>query len=168
MINISVLYVACYRCSLHTDKLNPLPSTYSTLLLPDVLDRQCRSNLRLSWLKKYKLLMMCYIWTAVTYLLAYSGWTKETSNIIIATLRTSDHILYDTQQVLVIFAKIWLIWDCKFRYLILCMSSLIVRVSVNKSGVTVCLWLRSELLTAVTCLPCWHVTLSSSIDVSGL
>jgi len=46
------------------------------------------------------------------------------------------------------------------------MSSLIVRVSVNKSeGVTDWLWLRSELLTAVTCLPCWDVTPSSLIDV---
>jgi len=67
MINISVLYVACYRYSLLTDKLNPLPSTYSTWLIPGVLGRQCRSNLRLSWLKKYKLSMFCYIWAAVTW-----------------------------------------------------------------------------------------------------
>jgi len=34
------------------------------------------------------------------------------------------------------------------------MSSLTVSVSVKKSkGVTVCWWLRSELLTVVTCLP---------------
>ena len=61
----------------------------------------------------------------------------------------------DTQHFLEISAKIWFIWDCKFRYLIVvCVSSLTVRVSVNKSDdVIVCLWLRSELLTAVTCLP---------------
>ena len=49
---------------------------------------------------------------SVTYLLA-----KVTSNIIITTLRTSDLIVYDTQQVLEILAKIGLL-DCKFRYLI--------------------------------------------------
>jgi len=67
MINIIVLYVASYRRSLHTDKLNPLPSTFSNWLLPDVLGRQCRSNLHISWLKNYKLSMFCYIWTAVTW-----------------------------------------------------------------------------------------------------
>ncbi len=46
-----------------------------------------------------------------------------------------------------------------------CVSSLIVRVSVNKSEGVVCLWLRSELLTAVTCLPCWEVTPCSLIDM---
>jgi len=78
----------------------------------------------------------------VTYLPAYSGWTKVTSNIVITTLRTSDLYLYDTQQVLEISTKIWWIWDCKFRYIIVvCVSSLIVSVSVNKSeGVVVCLW----------------------------
>jgi len=30
MVNISVLYFGCYRHSLHTDKPNPLPSTFST------------------------------------------------------------------------------------------------------------------------------------------
>ena len=59
-----------------------------------------------------------------------------------------------------------LIWDCKFSYLIVCVNSLIVRVSVNKSeGVIVCLWLRSELLTAVICLPCWDATLCSLVDM---
>ena len=49
---------------------------------------------------------------------------------------------------------------------VVCVSSLIVRVSVNKSeGVIVCLWLRSELLTAVRCLPCWDVTPCSLIDM---
>jgi len=47
MINISVLYFACYSLSLHTDKPNPLPSTFSTWLLPYVLGRQCRSNLHI-------------------------------------------------------------------------------------------------------------------------
>jgi len=103
----------------------------------------------------------------VTYLPAYSGWTKVTSKIIITTLRTSDLILYDIQQVLDISAKIWLIWDCKFRYLIsVCVSSLTVSESVTKSeGVIVCLRLGSELLTAVTCLPCWDVTPCSLICV---
>jgi len=32
MINISVVYFACYRHNLHTGKLNPLPSTFSTWL----------------------------------------------------------------------------------------------------------------------------------------
>jgi len=78
----------------------------------------------------------------------------------------SDLFLYYTQQVLEILAKIWLIWDCKFRYLIVvCVSSLIVKMSENESGVTVCLWLRSELLTAVTCLPCWDVTPCSLVDM---
>ena len=74
---------------------------------------------------------------------------------------------YDIQQVLEISAKIWLIWDCKFRYLIvICASSLIISVSVTRSeGVIVCLWLRSELLTAVACLPCWDVTPCSLIDM---
>jgi hypothetical protein len=54
----------------------------------------------------------------VTYLPADSGWTKVMSNIIITTLRTSHLNLCDTQQVLDISAKIWLVWDCKFRYLI--------------------------------------------------
>ena len=52
----------------------------------------------------------------VTYLQAYSGWTKVTVNIIITTLRTSDLNSYGTQQVLEILAKIWLIWDCKLLY----------------------------------------------------
>jgi len=30
MVNISVLYFACYRCSLHTVKPYPVPSTFST------------------------------------------------------------------------------------------------------------------------------------------
>jgi len=47
MINISVVYFASYKHSLHTDKLNPLSSTFSTWLLPDVLGRQCRSNLHI-------------------------------------------------------------------------------------------------------------------------
>ena len=73
---------------------------------------------------------------------------------------------YDTRPVLEISAKIWLIWDCKFRYLIVCASSLIVSVSVTGSeGAIVCLWLRSELLTAVTCLPCWDVTPCSLLDM---
>ena len=42
----------------------------------------------------------------VTYLPAYSGWTKVTNIIIITTLRTSDFILFDTQQVLKILATI--------------------------------------------------------------
>jgi len=42
----------------------------------------------------------------VSYLLAYSGWTKVTSNIIITTLRTKDPILCDTQQFLEISAQI--------------------------------------------------------------
>jgi len=47
------------------------------------------------------------------------------------------------------------------------MSSLIVRVSENKSEGVICLWLRSELFTAVTCLPCWDVTLQFDTHVSG-
>ena len=43
---------------------------------------------------------------SVTYLPSYSGLTKVTSNIIITTMRTSDLILYDTQQDLEISAKI--------------------------------------------------------------
>ena len=69
----------------------------------------------------------------VAYLPAYSGWTKVTSNIT-TTLKTSDLNLYDTPQVLQTSTKTWLIWDCEFRYLIVVhVSSLIVRVSVNKS-----------------------------------
>ena len=57
---------------------------------------------------------------------------------------------YDTQQVLEISATVWLIWDYKFRYLNVHVSSLIVSVSVDKlEGVIVCLWLRSELFTTV-------------------
>jgi hypothetical protein len=41
-----------------------------------------------------------FVSDSVTYLPAYSGWTKVTSNIIITTLRTSDHILFDTEQFL--------------------------------------------------------------------
>jgi len=52
-----------------------------------------------------------------------------------------------SQQVLEIAAKIWVIWDCKFRYLIVVYVS---SVSGWLPGV-ICLWLRSE-LTAVT--PC--------------
>ena len=50
--------------------------------------------------------------------------------------------------------------------IVVCVSSLIVRVSVNKSeGVSVCLWLRSELLPSVICLACWDVTPCSLIYV---
>ena len=59
----------------------------------------------------------CRFLSDVTYLPADSGWTKVMSNIIITTLRTSHFNLCDT-QVLGISAKIWLVWDCKFRYLI--------------------------------------------------
>jgi hypothetical protein len=81
-------------------------------------------------------------------------------------LRTSDLILYDAYQVLAISAKMWLMY-CKFRYpIVVCVSSLSVRVSVKKSeGIIVCLWLRSELLTAVIFLLCWDVTPCSLIDV---
>ena len=64
----------------------------------------------------------------VTHTPAYSGWTKVTSNIIITTLRTSDLILYDTQQVFEILAKIWLIWDCKCRYLIVIWGHMVVHL----------------------------------------
>jgi len=66
MINISVLYFACYRCSLHIDKLNPLPSTFQTDSYQMYWADTCRSNLHVR-LRKYKLLMFSYICTAVHY-----------------------------------------------------------------------------------------------------
>jgi hypothetical protein len=71
----------------------------------------------------------CYISTS------NSGWTRVTVSIVVTTLRTSDLILYDAEQVLEILAKIWLTSECKFRYLIVvCVNSLIVR----------CLWTSQE------------------------
>jgi len=106
------------------------------------------------WCRRHVHLRRCYISTILQWL--DQG---DRQNILITTFRTSDLVVYDTQQVLEISSKIWLMWDCKFRYLIVA-SSLIVMVSVTRSeGVTVCLWLRSELLSRVTCLTCWDVTL---------
>ena len=95
----------------------------------------------------------------VTYPLAYNGWTKMTSNIIVTTLRTSHlnkslKFWPKSDWYVIVNSDIFYVW------VVWIMSG----VSVNKSeGVTVCLWLRSELLTAVTCLPCWDVTPCSLI-----
>ena len=102
----------------------------------------CLLHTELIWHQRYSQLWHCVVWQIctdiseyllpphqqgdvggrflsddVTYLLVYSGWTKVGSNIT-TTLRTSDLILYDTHRVLEILAKIWLIWDCNLRYLI--------------------------------------------------
>jgi len=95
----------------------------------------------------------------VTYLLADSGWTKVMSNIIITTLRTSHLNLCDTQQVLDISAKIWLVWDCKFRYLIVvCVSSLSGCLwTIQKGSLSACGWDLSCLLQWPVCpAGMWH------------
>ena len=94
----------------------------------------------------------------VTYLPADSGWTKVMSNIIITTLRTSHLNLCDTQQVLGISAKIWLVWDCKFRYLIVvCVSSLSGCLWTIQKGSSACGWDLSSLLQWPVCpAGMWH------------
>ena len=94
----------------------------------------------------------------VTYLPADSGWTKVMSNIIITTLRTSQLNLCDTQQVLDISAKIWLVWDCKFRYLIVvCVSSLSGCLWTIQKGSSACDWDLSCLLQWPVCpAGMWH------------
>jgi len=95
----------------------------------------------------------------VTYLPADSGWTKVMSNIIITTLRTSHLNFCDTQQVLGISAKIWLVWDCKFRYLIVvCVSSLSGCLwTIQKGSLSACDWDLSCLLQWPVCpAGTWH------------
>jgi len=90
----------------------------------------------------------------VTYLLVYSGWTKVRSNIIITTLRTSDLILYDTQQVFEISAKIWLIWDCNLRYLIVVWGHAVVWLSG-------CVWTSQKVSSACS----WDLSFSVQWNV---
>ena len=62
------------------------------------------------WWRQQVPLRLCYTSTSLTV----AGPRKQ-SNIIITNLRTLDLILNETQQVLEISAKIWLIWDSWFK-----------------------------------------------------